>query len=146
MTNPQTHSPVVRSSTGRRGSARRRFAPEFSWHGTAYDYLRNNAFDATDWFNNYFGLKGPALRQNDFGGTFGGPVLLPRFGEGGHQPAYNGRNKTFFFVSYEGLRLTAPQAASVNDVPSAFLRTNAPAPLNQVLNAFPVPNGRDFGD
>src|SRR5881396_2622147 len=40
------------------------------WHGTAYDYLRNDAFDANNWFNNYFGVKKPALRQNDFGGTF----------------------------------------------------------------------------
>ena len=48
------------------------------WHGTAYDYLRNGAFDAQDWFNDYFGLPEPALRQNDFGGTLGGPVRIPR--------------------------------------------------------------------
>src|ERR1700728_2626976 len=44
------------------------------WHGTAYDYLRNGVFDAQDWFNDYYGAKEPALRQNDFGGTLGGPV------------------------------------------------------------------------
>ena len=44
------------------------------WHGTAYDYLRNGFFDAQDWFNDYFGVPEPALRQNDFGGTLGGPV------------------------------------------------------------------------
>ena len=43
-------------------------------HGSAYDYLRNGAFDANDWFNDYFGLQEPTLRQNDFGGTLGGPV------------------------------------------------------------------------
>jgi hypothetical protein len=108
------------------------------WHGTAYDYLRNGALDAQDWFNDYFGLTEPALRQNDFGGTFGGPIEVPHL--------YGGTDKTFFFVSYEGLRLAAPHAATVNYVPSASLRANAPGPLNQVLNAFAVPNGEDFGD
>lgn len=84
------------------------------WHGTAYDYLRNNYFDATDWFNNYFAIKPAALRQNDFGGTFGGPVRIPR--------AYNGKDKTFFFVSYEGLRLLQPQAAAATDVPDLCMR------------------------
>src|ERR1700733_12216782 len=107
------------------------------WHGTAYDYLRNGYFDAQDWFNDYFGKPEPALRQNDFGGTLGGPVQVPGL--------YNGKDKTFFFVSYEGLRLTAPQAATANYVPDAALRASTPAPLNQVLNAFPVqsPNGID---
>src|SRR6267142_868391 len=41
------------------------------WHGTAFEYLRNSAFDANDWFNNYFGVAQPAERQNDFGGTIG---------------------------------------------------------------------------
>jgi len=113
------------------------------FHGTVYDYLRNGFFDAQDWFNNYFRIQQPSLRQNDFGGTFGGPVLFPRFGEGGRQPAYNGRNKTFFFFSYEGLRLVAPQAASINNVPDASLRAATPSPLSKVLKAFPVANGLD---
>jgi hypothetical protein len=108
------------------------------WHGTVYDYLRNGFFDAQDWFNDYFGVKEPALRQNDFGGTLGGPVRIPHL--------YNGKDKTFFFVSYEGLRLVSPQPASVDYVPDAALRANTPAPLRQALNAFPVQNGQDFGD
>ena len=105
------------------------------WHGTAYDYLRNGAFDAPDWFDDYFGIKEPALRQNDFGGTLGGPVRIPRL--------YSGKDKTFFFVSYEGLRLTAPQPASINFVPDATLRASAPEALFPVLNAFPLSNGPD---
>ncbi len=119
------------------------------WHGSAYDYLRNGFFDAQDWFNNYFGTPDSALRQNDFGGTFGGPIEVPGL--------YNGKDRTFFFVSYEGLRLSAPQAATVNYVPDLCLRgmtlsctgqnAPAPAPLQPVLNAFPVPspNGIDDG-
>jgi hypothetical protein len=107
------------------------------WHGTAYDYLRNGVLDAQDWFNDYFSLPEPGIRQNDFGGTVGGPVRIPGL--------YNAKDKTFFFVSYEGLRLTAPQAALVSYVPDATLRANTPVPLNEVLNAFPVqsPNGVD---
>lgn len=108
------------------------------WHGAAYDYLRNGFFDAQDWFNNYFGVKEPGVRQNDFGGTFGGPVNIPRL--------YNGKDNTFFFVSYEGLRLTAPQAASSSFVPDSILRANTPSPLKGVLDAFPVPNGLDYGN
>jgi Carboxypeptidase regulatory-like domain len=116
------------------------------WHGTGYDYLRNGVFDANDWFNNYFGRTEPDLRQNDFGGTLGGPVEIPGL--------YNGKNRTFFFVSYEGLRLAAPQAATVNYVPDLCTRgtdtcpsgeTPAPSALQQALNAFPVPNGPDVG-
>lgn len=108
------------------------------WHGTAYDYLRNGVFDADDWFNNYLNVKQPALRQNDFGGTFGGPVDIPGL--------YSGKDKTFFFLSYEGLRLVQPQAATINYVPDTTLRANTPAPLQQVLNAFPMPNGQDVGN
>jgi Carboxypeptidase regulatory-like domain/TonB dependent receptor len=108
------------------------------WHGTAYDYLRNGFFDAPDWFNDYLGLAEPALRQNDFGGTLGGPLVIPR--------VYQGNDKTFFFVSYEGLRLAQPQAATVNYVPDSSLRASAPPPLNRVLNAFPIPNGQDVGN
>jgi hypothetical protein len=108
------------------------------FHGTAYDYLRNNYFDANDWFNDYFKVPEPALRQNDFGGTLGGPVLIPG--------AYNGKNKTFFFVSYEGLRLLQPQAAFPVQVPDDALRASTPAPLNQVLNAFPKQSANGVDD
>jgi Carboxypeptidase regulatory-like domain len=119
------------------------------WHGTAYDYLRNDYFDANDWFSDYFravdpSLTKPATRQNDFGGTFGGPVRIPGL--------YNGKGKTFFFVSSEGLRLVQPQPASANPVPDLCMRgvvaqcpsgrQPAPTALQPVINAFPVPSPR----
>ncbi len=108
------------------------------WHGSASEYLRNDALDATDFFTNYqraanAALTKPALRQNDFDATFGGPVRIPG--------AYNGKDKTFFFVSYEGLRLRQPQPAGSFPVPDDTLRQQTAAtgaPLDQVLNAFPV--------
>lgn len=105
-------------------------------HGTAFDYLRNDVFDANDWFNDYYDQVKPALRQNDFGGTLGGPVIFPRI--------FNGMDRFFFFGSYEGLRLTQPQAASVLYVPDANMRQIAPAALQPALNAFPVANGHDY--
>ena len=121
------------------------------FHGLLFDYLRNDVLDANNWFANRAGQPKPQDRQNDFGGTFSGPVLLPRFGEGGRQPAYNGHNRTFFFFSYEGLRLRQPLTA-VSNVPStnsanpALNRQSAPASTRQLLNAFPLPNGPDLGN
>lgn len=102
------------------------------WHGTGFDYLRNNAFDANNWFNNYFAQPETPLRQNDFGGTLGGPIDIPGI--------HHGKNKTFFFFSYEGLRVLQPQAATLNEVPTVSLRQSVPAALAPALNAFPVPN------
>jgi hypothetical protein len=102
------------------------------WHGTAFEYLRNNFFDAKDWFNDYYGTPEAALRQNDFGGTLGGPVRIPH--------VFDGKDKTFFFFSYEGLRLVQPQAATLMYVPDVYLRECAPAALRPVLNAFPLPS------
>lgn len=62
-------------------------------HGDAWEFIRNDALDAT----NYFSTSKPAFRQNQFGGTLGGPVVFPGL--------YDGHNKTFFFADYEGLRI-----------------------------------------
>jgi hypothetical protein len=108
-----------------------------NYHGTAFDYLRNDALDAA----NYFDTTKLPERQNDFGGTLGGPIRIPHL--------YNGRDKTFFFFSYEGLRLQQPQASTLYEVPSLSLRQStaqAVAPLLPFLNAFPLPNGLDQGD
>ena len=62
------------------------------FHGTAYDFLRNDALDA----HGFFGRTRSVYRQNDFGATASGPVYIPK--------VYDGRNKSLFFVSYEGFR------------------------------------------
>jgi hypothetical protein len=104
------------------------------WHGSAFDYLRNDIFDANNWFNDATTppTAKPAERQNDFGGTVGGPFSIPKL--------YSGKDRTFVFFSYEGLRLTQPQPAAVFYVPSIQLRQQAPIALQPVLNAFPLPN------
>ena len=80
------------------------------FHGTLYEFLRNDALNARPPFqavslqginklNGEPRFKAP-LRYNDFGFTIGGPIYLPRFGEGG-RAIYDGRNKSFFFYSQE---------------------------------------------
>jgi len=61
-------------------------------HGSAYEYLRNQVFDA----RSFFQTTRSVFKQNNFGATLGGPVWIPKL--------YNGKNKTFFFASYEGFR------------------------------------------
>lgn len=59
------------------------------WHASAYEFLRNSALDAANFFDNLARVSKPARRRNQFGGTFGGPLQ---------------KNKTFFFTNYEGIR------------------------------------------
>jgi outer membrane receptor protein involved in Fe transport len=77
-------------------------------HGTAYDYVRNTDFDANSFFNNQQGLPVGVLKRNQFGGTIGGPIVIPK--------VVNGRNKVFFFFSYEGQRQTSLEALSETTV------------------------------
>ncbi|MBS1807784.1 MAG: carboxypeptidase regulatory-like domain-containing protein [Acidobacteria bacterium] len=71
--------------------------------GTLFEFLRNDAFDAANFFVNQTGSQKEKFRFNQFGGNLGGPVYLPRFGEGG--PAVKKLDKLFFFFNYEGLRV-----------------------------------------
>ncbi len=136
-----TYSPEFgRSPGGQISLVTRSGTNEF--HGTLFEYFRNDALDANDWFANSRGLKRPPLRQNNFGGVFGGPILLPRFGEGGRQPGYNGRNRTFFFFSYEGQRVRQPQVG-ITSVPSRLARQSALPQVKPFFDGFPLPTGPD---
>jgi len=107
------------------------------WHGNAFDYFRNDKLDANDWFADSVGQPKPQERQNDFGGTFSGPIL---------------KDKTFFFFSYEGLRLRLP-LVRLTTVPcdstcktAGNARTSAVPAMQPFLNAFPLPNGPEVLD
>lgn len=105
-------------------------------HGTAFDYLRNSIFDANNFFANRNGLSKPAIRQNDFGGVFGGPLTIPKL--------YDGKDRTFFFASYEGVQLRQPFVTEPLQVPTIAARNAATGPLKDILNAFPLPTGADI--
>ena len=102
------------------------------FRGTLFEYFRNDVLDANDWFNGY--TNNPPLpkaeeRQNDFGGVFGGPII---------------KDKTFFFFSYEGLRLRQP-ATQETVVPDNASRQQAPTAMQPFLNAYPIQNGPELG-
>ena len=81
-------------------------------HGSAFEFLRNSAMDARNFFNPQ-GTAFPSFRLNQFGGSFGGPVVIPKL--------YSGKNKTFFFVDYEGYRRDS-QSLTLGNVPTLLMR------------------------
>jgi Carboxypeptidase regulatory-like domain/TonB dependent receptor len=89
------------------------------FNGTLFEFLRNDVFDAEHFFQNYFNPPGAprsekdSLQQNNFGGVFSGPLSIPKL--------YDGRNKTFFMVNYEGRRRRQGRLAqTANHPPMAF--------------------------
>jgi hypothetical protein len=78
------------------------------FHGNFYEFLRNDKLNANNFFLNGLSVERPVLRQNQFGGTFGGPIV---------------KGKTFFFVSYEGMRqvngasLNSTRTLAIPEVP-----------------------------
>ncbi len=111
------HSPagiinaVVRSGTNR-------------VHGDLWEFVRNNAFDANDYFSKQSHQPIPEYRQNQFGGTIGGPVVIPKL--------YNGRNKTFFFFDYQGSRYVTPSPYTSN-VPTTLMQSSNFTDLSDLI-------------
>jgi hypothetical protein len=90
-----------------------------AFHGSAFEFLRNDAFDATNFFQNYFNAPGTtpskkdSLRQNNYGGVISGPLVIPN--------VYDGHNKTFFMTNYEARERTQGRlATTANQPPTAF--------------------------
>jgi hypothetical protein len=81
-----------------------------SYHGSAWEFLRNNFFNARNPFSDAQSSGPAAFRQNEFGVSFGGPIRIPK--------VYNGTNKTFFFFAYEGWRYRSP-TNSLSVVPTS---------------------------
>jgi hypothetical protein len=88
------------------------------WHGSAFDFIRNDAFNANDFFNKSTPgnlLPRDVLKRNQFGGTFGGPIFVPHL--------VHGKDRFFFFVGYQGQRQTQKQTLN-------SFQTFTPAELN----------------
>jgi hypothetical protein len=89
-------------------------------HGEVYDLFHNNALNANSFLNNAQGLPINRDHQHDFGGNIGGPIYLPRFGEGG--PTYlSGKNRAFFFFNFEAYRFAQGENVLVS-VPTLRMR------------------------
>ncbi|MBY0376317.1 MAG: carboxypeptidase-like regulatory domain-containing protein, partial [Bryobacteraceae bacterium] len=89
-------------------------------HGTAFAFVRNSYFDA----RNFFAPVNPPFKRNQFGGTFSGPVVLPKL--------FDGRNKLFFMFNYEGLR-ERRALTQTNTVPDARFRSGNFGFLNRAI-------------
>jgi hypothetical protein len=66
------------------------------FHGSLFEFLRNAKLDANSWANNRNGVPRAAFQRNQFGGTIGGPISIPKL--------YSGENRTFFFFAFQGTR------------------------------------------
>lgn len=97
-------------------------------HGDVYEFARNSIFDANEWFQKHSGGRVP-FSMNQFGGTIGGPVWIPKL--------YNGKDKTFFFFSYQGTRRLRGNQTQLS-VPTAAERAGdfSAAPINPIYNPF----------
>jgi len=116
-------------------------------HGTLFEFVRNAAFDARNYFDppkSVSGRRIPPFVRNEFGFTIGGPVVLP---------AYNGRDRTFFFGEYQGFRqvlgttqvvrvptLAERQGIDTTTYPGDTLTVPVNAAVVPILNAYPLPN------
>jgi len=81
-----------------------------NFHGTAFDLFRNTSLDANSWNNNFSKVPRPADHQNDFGGSLGGPVWIPK--------VYKGTDKTYFFFSYEQYRNNPGTSSGLETLPT----------------------------
>src|SRR5205807_2040525 len=93
-------------------------------HGSAFEFLRNSAMDSRNFFNTK-GTPFPSFRYNQFGFSFGGPVEIPKL--------YNGKNRTFFFVDYEGFRRNQGQTLNVT-IPTLAMRSGDFSAENRIFD------------
>ncbi len=93
-------------------------------HGSLYEYLRNDKFDANDYFANKQNTGKVPFRQNQYGVAFGGPVIIPKI--------YNGRDKTFWFFNWEGYRARRGQT-NISSFPTEAQRGGDFSALSKTL-------------
>jgi hypothetical protein len=111
-----------------------------SLHGSLYDFLRNDALNASDFFDNALGNPRPVLKRNQFGATIGGPITLPRL--------VNGKDRLFFFFAYQGQRQTATVAEGCGAVatytPAEITGDFSKAATDSAGNPIPDPSVAAF--
>jgi len=107
------------------------------YHGGVYEYFRNEDLNANTYFNNLLGNPRSSDRYNLYGAKLGGPILIPK--------VYNGKDKTFFFFDYEGLRRESPYFNTAS-VPSATFRSGdfsgSPIPVYEPGTNTPFPGNK----
>ncbi|MGH9784759.1 MAG: TonB-dependent receptor domain-containing protein, partial [Terriglobia bacterium] len=109
-----------------------------AFHGTLFEFLRNDNLDAAAWEDNAFGGGKPEFKRNQFGGSLGGPIL---------------RDRTFFFGTYEGFReplgttqVSRTFSQQIRDNPVQFTGAEILPQVRPYLALWPLPNGEVFPD
>ncbi len=110
------------------------------FHGEAFEFLRNEALDA----RNFFDARKPPFKRNQFGLSIGGPVMLPHFGDGGPIFSYDGKNETFFFFSYEGTRQRQGLTLTSNVLTDAQRASVTNPTIQQLLPLIPLATSVDI--
>ena len=115
-------------------------------HGSLFEFFRNASLDARNYFDHVElnGRRLPPFNRNEFGGTVGGPVVLP---------GYNGQNRTYFFGEYQGFRqvlgttqvlsvptLTERQGIDTTSIPGDTLIVPVNPAIKPILDGYPLPN------
>jgi hypothetical protein len=95
-------------------------------HGDLWEFLRNDKLDANDYFSNLYHAPKAAYHLNQFGGTIGGPVYIPKL--------YNGRDKTFFFFDYQGTRISQA-TQNISNVPTALEQSSGFTNLQDLITS-----------
>jgi hypothetical protein len=111
------------------------------YHGELFEFLRNEKLDARNFFD--VNSEPPPFKRNQFGFNLGGPIHFPRFGEGGPILSYNGTNRTFFFLSYEGLRQRQGLTLSSNVLTPAQRASVTNSTVVKLLPLIPLPTSID---
>ena len=122
-----------------------------AYHGTLYEFFRNNALDANSWANNRAARPKQPLRYNQYGGSIGGPIRFPGKVFGPFD--YDGRDRSFFFYNYEGYRFVT-NASGFYTMPTEAFRngdfskladaTGRPIIIYDPATTRPNPNGQGF--
>ena len=99
-------------------------------HGEAHEWFRNKSLDANSFFNNLNDRAKDNYKDNRFGASAGGPIILPKL--------YNGKNKSFWFFAYEGNPNQVPSEGTVTTVPTAKERTGDFSELLQFGSAYQI--------
>lgn len=129
LTEVKLQTSLYDAATGRNGGGNFQLVSKSGsndLHGTAYFFLQNEKFIANDFFFNKFGIERQRLRRNEGGFTIGGPVVIPG--------AYDGRNKTFFFGSYQRTDASTtyvPEASIIHRMPAALTDDRSLAGIQQ---------------
>ncbi|HKY44564.1 MAG TPA: carboxypeptidase-like regulatory domain-containing protein [Pyrinomonadaceae bacterium] len=135
----KTQTSLYDASQGRNGGGNIQVALKSGtneFHGDGFFFLRNDVLNANDFFRNRNGQPRPRYRQGVYGVSIGGPIYVPRFGEGG-DTLWSGQNKHFFFFNYQGTHAASGTAAGTNFATNIPVLPTNRSEANLIATFFP---------